>query len=75
MSKRRPKKRRVIWIDAGDLHAGDILAVDEGDRRVYYHVCEIGVSGHDMYFIWKTEYGFDREKCEVDDQVRIRVIV
>ena len=74
MSKRRPKKRRVIWIEAGDLSAGDILAVDEGDHRSYYHICEVHVQGRDVWFLWKTEEGFDREKCEIDDEVRIRVV-
>jgi len=74
VEKRRPKKRRVIWIEAGDIHAGDILAVDEGDNRSYYHICEVHVSGENMWFIWNTEEGFDRESCEIDDQIRIRVV-
>jgi len=67
------RKRRVVWIDAGELHAGDILAVDLDDRRIYYHVCEVALSGKDVSFVWNTKHGFDRERCEADDQVRILV--
>lgn len=68
-------KRKVLWIDAADLHAGSIIVVDEGGTRRYYHVCEVARIGNNVTFVYNVTNGYEREQCDADDMLRVRIKV
>lgn len=73
MARGKPKKRKLRWIEAGDLHAGDIIVVVEGNIRKYYHVCEVSQYRGKTSIVYNTPQGFEREQCDDDDMLRIRL--
>lgn len=67
------KKPKLLWVAAGDLQAGSQLVVQEGRIKKFYHVCEVGITGDKVMFVYNGPRGFEREDCEPDDLIQIRI--